>query len=137
GSLLLGLYDDLGVLQHVGVCASFPAAKRRARVEFLEPYPKDAPANHPWRDWSDEEAAGGSRKPGGPRPWSQGKDLSWVPLRPELVAEVAYDHMQGDRFRHMAQFRRWRQDKAPENCTFDQLEAVSPEELRKIFRSGG
>jgi len=136
GSLLLGLHDAQGVLEHVGVCASFPAAKRRELVKFLQPYRKDALAHHPWRNWSDVEAAVERRMPGGQSRWSQGKDLSWEPLRPELVAEVAYDHMQGNRFRHMAQFRRWRQDKHPEECTFAQLEAVVPEELREVFRSG-
>jgi len=136
GSLLLGLYDDKGVLQHVGVCASFSAAKRRELVKFLKPYQKNALANHPWRGWAEEGAAAESRMPGGQSRWSQGKDLSWEPLRPELVVEVAYDHMQGDRFRHMAQFRRWRQDKRPEDCTFAQLEVVPPEEIRKVFWSG-
>ena len=134
GSLLLGLYDDKGVLQHVGVCASFAAAKRRELVKFLKPYRKDALANHPWKGWADQGAAE-SRMPGGQSRWSQGKDLSWEPLRPELVVEVAYDHMQGDRFRHMAQFLRWRQDKRPQDCTFEQLEVVPPEELREVFRS--
>lgn len=135
GSLLLGLYDDKGVLQHVGVCASFSAAKRRELVKFLKPYRKEALANHPWKGWA-EEGAAQSRMPGGQSRWSQGKDLSWEPLRPELVVEVAYDHMQGDRFRHMAQFRRWREDKRPKDCTFEQLEVVPPEELREVFRSG-
>jgi len=136
GSLLLGLYDEQGVLQHVGVCASFPVAKRRELVKLLEPYRKNALTDHPWRNWSDEDGARASRMPGGESRWSQGKDLSWEPLRPALVAEVAYDHMQGSRFRHMAQFRRWRQEKPPKDCTFDQLETVAPEELRKLFRSG-
>jgi ATP-dependent DNA ligase len=135
GSLLLGLYDDKGVLQHVGVCASFSAAKRRELVKFLKPYRKDALASHPWKNWAGDVPSE-SRMPGGQSRWSQGKDLSWEPLRPELVVEVAYDHMQGDRFRHMAQFRRWRQDKTPEDCTFEQLEVVPPEELREVFRSG-
>jgi ATP-dependent DNA ligase len=135
GSLLLGLYDDKRVLQHVGVCASFSAAKRRELVKFLKPYRKDALENHPWKSWA-EEGAAQSRMPGGQSRWSQGKDLSWEPLRPELVVEVAYDHMQGERFRHMAQFRRWREDKKPEDCTFEQLEVVPPEELREVFRSG-
>lgn len=135
GSLLLGLYDDKGVLQHVGVCASFSAAKRRELVKLLKPYRKDALASHPWKNWAGDVRAE-SRMPGGQSRWSQGKDLSWEPLRPELVVEVAYDHMQGDRFRHMAQFRRWRQDKRPGDCTFEQLEVVPPEELREVFRSG-
>lgn len=132
GSLLLGLYDKGGTLVHVGVCASFPATKRRELVKFLKPYQKDALRNHPWRNWSDVEAAT-TRMPGGQSRWSQGKDLSWEPLRPELVIEVAYDHMQGERFRHMAQFRRWRADKRAKDCTFDQLEVVPPREIREIF----
>jgi ATP-dependent DNA ligase len=136
GSLLLGLYDDDGQLQHVGVCASFPMAKRRELVEFLAPYREHATAGHPWKQWADwqgEAAAGAQRKPGGQSRWSAGKDLSWEPLRPELVVEVAYDHMQGSRFRHTAQFRRWRPDKRPADCTFAQLEVVTPQELQEIF----
>jgi ATP-dependent DNA ligase len=139
GSLLLGLFDESGVLQHVGVCASFTEKKRRALVEFLAPYRKNALAAHPWKDWAEHAPASGEaehRVPGGQSRWSQGKDLSWEPLRPELVAEVAYDHMQGSRFRHTAQFRRWRTDKKPSDCTYDQLEVVPPEELAVIFASG-
>ena len=134
GSLLLGLYDDAGALQHVGVCASFTAEKRRELLDFLAPYRRDALANHPWKAW-----AGGDdwqRMPGMQSRWSQGKDLSWEPLRPELVAEVAYEHMQGPRFRHMAHFRRWRMDKSPAECTYKQLEVVPPEELSRIFAAG-
>lgn len=131
GSLLLGLYDDRGVLQHVGVCASFTMPKRRELVEFLAPYRKNADKDHPWASWAEQGSR--ERMPGGQSRWSQGKDLSWVPLRPELVVEVAYDHMQGDRFRHTAQFRRWRKDKAPKDCTYAQLEVVSPQELSEIF----
>jgi len=136
GSLLLGLFDDSGTLQHVGVCASFTDKKRRELVEFLAPYRKDALAAHPWKDWAEHAPASGEaehRMPGGQSRWSQGKDLSWEPLRPELVVEVAYDHMQGSRFRHTAQFRRWRTDKKPSDCTYDQLEVVPPEELATIF----
>lgn len=136
GSLLLGLFDDAGVLQHVGVCASFTEAKRRELVEFLQPYGKNALENHPWKSWADETSEAGSRMPGGQSRWSQGKDLSWEPLRPELVVEVAYDHMQGHRFRHTAQFRRWRKDKKPSDCTFDQLEVIPPQELKAIFPTG-
>lgn len=135
GSLLLGLFDDAGGLQHVGVCASFSNAKRLELVEFLKPYREDALANHPWKAWSDSESASG-RMPGGQSRWSQGKDLSWEPLRPELVVEVAYDHMQGDRFRHTAQFRRWRSDKKPSDCTYAQLEVVPPQEIAAIFPAG-
>jgi ATP-dependent DNA ligase len=139
GSLLLGLFDDSGSLQHVGVCASFSNAKRLELAEFLKPYRQDAPANHPWKPWAEADATpadGPKRMPGGQSRWSQGKDLSWEPLRPELVVEVAYDHMQGNRFRHTAQFRRWRTDKKPSDCTYAQLEVVPPQELAAIFPSG-
>jgi len=135
GSLLLGLFNDAGALQHVGVCASFTQVKRRELVEFLTPYRKDALAGHPWASWA-EHAGAEQRMPGGQSRWSQGKDLSWQPLRPELVVEVAYEHMQGSRFRHMAQFRRWRVDKPPRNCTYAQLEVVAPQELMEIFAEG-
>jgi ATP-dependent DNA ligase len=139
GSLLLGLFDNAGTLQHVGVCASFSNKKREELVEFLQPYRKDALISHPWKSWADhdsEPGGGANRMPGGQSRWSQGKDLSWEPLRPELVVEVAYDHMQGDRFRHTAQFRRWRKDKKPTDCTYAQLEIVPPQELAAIFPSG-
>jgi len=137
GSLLLGLYDDDGALHHVGVCASFTEAKRRELVEFLAPYRENALASHPWREWAElsGEGAGEQRMPGGKSRWSQGKDLSWEPLREELVVEVAYDHMQGSRFRHTAHFRRWRSDKPPRECTYAQLEVVPPQELAEIFGS--
>ena|SRR2546422_4817615 len=136
GSLLLGLYDDSGVLQHVGVCGSFKDSVRRDLVGDLAPYRRDALANHPWKRWAEHEptdAEAGHRMPGGQSRWSHGKDLSWEPLRPELVVEVAYEHMQGRRFRHLAQFRRWRQDKKPRDCTYAQLEVVPPLELAAIF----
>ena len=135
GSLLLGLYDDAGHLQHVGVCASFPMAKRRELVGFLAPYRENAVDGHPWKAWAEWQPDGDApqRKPGAQSRWSAGKDLSWEPLRPELVVQVAYDHMQGSRFRHTAQFRRWRTDKPPRECTFEQLEVVAPQELQAIF----
>ena len=136
GSLLLGLYDGDGNLSHVGVCASFTNEKRLELVKFLAPYRKNALDGHPWRDWAEAQPnADGEmhRRPGGQSRWSAGKDLSWEPLRPELVVQVAYDHMQGDRFRHTAQFRRWRTDKRPQDCTFEQLEVVPPHELAAIF----
>jgi ATP-dependent DNA ligase len=139
GSLLLGLFDDAGALQHVGVCASFTQEKRVELVEFLAPYRRNALADHPWKRWAEHEPAdgeAGQRMPGGQSRWSQGKDLSWEPLRPELVVEVAYEHMQGARFRHMARFRRWRTDKRPGDCTYAQLEVVPPQELMTIFSSG-
>jgi ATP-dependent DNA ligase len=135
GSLLLGLYNDSGVLQHVGVCGSFRLEKRYELVEYLKPYRKNALENHPWNGALQENTGtgSGSRRPGGQSRWSQGKDLSWEPLRLELVAEVAYEHMQSGRFRHMAQFRHWRLDKKPQDCTYEQLEIVPPEELKAIF----
>ena len=140
GSLLLGLYDEAGVLHHVGVAASFTEKKRRELVEYLAPFREDALRDHPWKHWAEESArdagaphAPGQRVPGGKSRWSQGKDLSWQPLRAELVVEVAYDHMQGSRFRHTAQFRRWRTDKKPSDCTYAQLETVAPQELAAIF----
>jgi ATP-dependent DNA ligase len=136
GSLLLGLFDDSGVLQHVGVCASFTEKVRHELVEYLAPYRNDALAAHPWKHWATQELANGHRIPGAQSRWSHGKDLSWEPLRSELVIEVAYDHMQGNRFRHTAQFRRWRLDKKPSQCTYEQLEVVPPQELAEIFGSG-
>ena len=133
GSLLLGLYNDAGMLQHVGVCASFTDQKRLELIEFLKPYRKNALVSHPWKEWAGDEL---NRIPGAQSRWSQGKDLSWEPLRPELVVEVAYDHMQGNRFRHTAQFRRWRQDKKPSDCTYAQLEVVAPHEIESIFSRG-
>jgi ATP-dependent DNA ligase len=134
GSLLLGLYDEFGKLQHVGVCASFAMQKRRSLVEYLAPYRKNAVDGHPWAGWAENAGANNAgRMPGVQSRWSQGKDLSWELLRPELVVEVAYEHMQGDRFRHMALFRRWRVDKKPSDCTYAQLEVVPPQELMGIF----
>ena len=136
GSLVLGLFDDSGALQHVGVCASFSERTREELVEFLAPYRQNALANHPWKhgaEYVPTNDATGHRMPGGQSRWSQGKDLSWEPLRLELVVEVAYEHMQGRRFRHMAHFRKWRPDKAPGDCTYAQLEVVPPQELAAIF----
>jgi ATP-dependent DNA ligase len=131
GSLLLGLYDDEGQLHHVGVAAAFTTAKRKQLVEELAPLRENALENHPWREWG--EAQMGQRMPGGSSRWNRGKDLSWEPLRPERVCEVAYDHMQGTRFRHAARFLRWRFDKPPEDCRYDQLEVTPPFELAKVF----
>src|SRR5687767_8176678 len=138
GSLLLGLFDESGKLNHVGVAASFTQQKRRELVEFLAPYRENALDHHPWKEWANlgESEGGGQRLPGGKSRWSQGKDLSWEPVRLELVAEVAYDHMQGSRFRHTAHFRRWRTDKKPADCTYAQLEVVPPHELAAIFATG-
>jgi ATP-dependent DNA ligase len=135
GSLLLGLFDDHGVLQHVGVTSSFTMVKRRQLVKELAPLRKDAMDDHPWREWAGA-AAESSRMPGAQSRWSAGKDLSWEPLRIERVCEVKYDHMQGNRFRHAAHFVRWRPDKPPQDCRYDQLEVTKPYELGKIFSSG-
>ena len=133
GSLLLGLYDADGRLQHVGVCASFPMARRKALMAELEPLRMESVEGHPWQEWADEEAQAASRLPGGPSRWTGKKDLSWVPLRPERVVEVAYDHMQGDRFRHTAQFRRWRDDREPSGCTYAQLEEPVRYDLAEVL----
>jgi ATP-dependent DNA ligase len=134
GSLLLGLYDDSGVLQHVGVTSSFTMAMRRQLVDELAPLRKNAMKDHPWKEWAGA-AAESSRMPGAQSRWSAGKDLSWEPLRIERVCEVKYDHMQGDRFRHAAFFLRWRPDKQPQDCRYDQLEVTRPYELERIFSS--
>lgn len=137
GSLLLGLFDASGVLQHVGVCGSFSDKVRKELVDYLSSYRRNATDGHPWKAWADSSSTeAASRMPGGQSRWSQGKDLSWEPLRPELVVEVAYDHLQRDRFRHTAQFRRWRTDKSPRECTYAQLEVVPPHELTAIFSGG-
>ena len=133
GSLLLGLYDDKGALHHVGVTSSFTMAARKALVAELAPLRKNAMDNHPWREWAQAEE-GGQRMPGGHSRWSAGKDLSWEPLRIERVCEVKYDHLQGDRFRHATTFLRWRPDKPPRDCRYDQLEVTPPYELEKVFR---
>ena len=135
GSLLLGLYDDAGALQHVGVTSAFTMAMRKQLVKELAPFRKDAIKDHPWRDWAGV-AAESSRMPGAQSRWSAGKDLSWEPVRPERVCEVKYDHLQGDRFRHAAIFLRWRPDKPPRDCRYDQLEVTKPYELDKVFSSG-
>ncbi len=136
GSLLLGLYDADGRLQHVGVCASFPMRRREQLMAELAPLRMDDPAEHPWADWRNEEAHAGDRMPGGPSRWSGGKNLDWTPLRPELVIEVGYDHMQGDRFRHTAQFRRWRTDREPSSCTYAQLDEPVRYHLGSVLEGG-
>jgi ATP-dependent DNA ligase len=135
GSLLLGLYDDRGSLQHVGVTSAFNMAMRRQLAVELAPLREHAIEDHPWREWADAGRQD-SRMPGGQSRWSAGKDLSWEPLRIERVCEVKYDHMQGDRFRHAAIFLRWRPDKPPEACRYDQLEVTTPYELEKVFGAG-
>jgi ATP-dependent DNA ligase len=138
GSLLLGLYDDAGVLHHVGVTSSFTMEVRRRLVEELAPLRKNALVGHPWRHGAGQVGdatpeATQQRVPGATSRWSAGKDLAWQPLRPERVCEVRYDHLQGDRFRHATTFVRWRPDKPAEACRYDQLETVAPYALKKIF----
>jgi ATP-dependent DNA ligase len=133
GSLLLGLYDTRDRLHHVGVTSSFTMARRRELAEELAPLRDGALDRHPWRDWADADGSEMTRMPGGQSRWSAGKDLSWEPLRIERVCEVKYDHMQGDRFRHAAVFLRWRPDKPPRDCRYDQLEVTTPYELAKVF----
>jgi ATP-dependent DNA ligase len=133
GSLLLGLYDDDGRLHHVGVTSAFTMARRRELAEELSPLRRGALDHHPWREWATAAGHEMTRMPGGQSRWSAGKDLSWEPLRVERVCEVKYDHMQGDRFRHAAIFERWRFDKAPSDCRYDQLEVTTPYELEKVF----
>ncbi|HUR34289.1 MAG TPA: ATP-dependent DNA ligase [Vicinamibacterales bacterium] len=132
GSLLLGLYDLAGRLHHVGVTSAFTMARRRQLALELEPLRQGALDGHPWREWAAADA-GATRMPGAQSRWSAGKDLSWEPLRVERVCEVKYDHMQGDRFRHAAVFVRWRPDRSPRQCGYDQLEVTTPYELAKVF----
>jgi ATP-dependent DNA ligase len=138
GSLLLGLFDDDGRLHHVGITSSFSWDRRAALVKELEPLRGDAFDGHPWAEWAEWAGLGsadasGQRLPGATSRWNRGKDLSWEPLRPDRVAEVAYDHLQGDRFRHATTFKRWRPDKRPQDCRYDQLEETAPYEIAAIF----
>ncbi|MGW7463540.1 ATP-dependent DNA ligase [Streptomyces xantholiticus] len=137
GSLLLGLYDDPGALQHVGVCAAFSMQRREELVAELEPLRMVPVTGHPWAAWAEEGAHESARLPGAPSRWSGKKDLSWVALRPERVVEVAYDHMEGDRFRHTAQFRRWRPDREPSSCTYAQLEEPVSYDLGEVLTPSG
>jgi len=151
GSLLLGLYDESGRLHHVGVTSSFTMAARKELALELAPLRERAFEDHPWREWAqaagpalsesnvpvrNESKGDATRMPGGQSRWSAGKDLSWEPLRIERVCEVKYDHMQGSRFRHAAVFQRWRADKRPADCRYDQLEVTTPYELEKVFGAG-
>lgn len=138
GSLLLGLYDEQGVLHHLGVSSAFKQEVRAQLAELLRPLRENARENHPWREWAewqDQETA--QRLPGATSRWNRGKDLSWEPVRIELVCEVSYDHLQGTRFRHATHFVRWRPDKPPSACRYDQLDVTPPFELREIFGSKG
>lgn len=133
GSLLLGLYDGDGILQHVGVAASFSTRRREELAEELAPLREGAEADHPWSQARSGDEQDGQRKPGAQSRWSKGKSLAWEPLRPERVAEVGYDHMEGTRFRHTAHFKRWRPDKPAAECNYDQLDVTAPYELGQIF----
>ncbi len=133
GSLLLGLFDDAGVLHHVGVTSSFTVPMRRQLLLDLAPLREGAVTDHPWRDWARAVVGDAQRMPGARSRWSGGKDLAWEPLRPERVCEVKYDHLQGDRFRHATTFVRWRPDKPPVDCRYDQLEVTTPYALAAIF----
>jgi ATP-dependent DNA ligase len=140
GSLLLGIFDDEGRLHHVGITSSFTWDRREALVKELEPLREHAAEGHPWGEWAEWASMGaadasGQRLPGATSRWNRGKDLSWEPLRPERVVEVAYDHLQGDRFRHATTFKRWRPDKQPSDCRYDQLEETAAYEIAKIFGS--
>jgi ATP-dependent DNA ligase len=133
GSLLLGLYDEAGTLHHVGVASSFSAALRRQLAADVEPLRANALADHPWREWADVMAHATGRMPGGWSRWNAGKDLSWEPVRPERVVEVAFEQVQSGRFRHASRFVRWRPDKDPASCTYDQLDTPVPAELAQVF----
>jgi ATP-dependent DNA ligase len=136
GSLLLGLFDDAGRLSHVGITSSFTNERRVELAQELAPLRENALAGHPWAEWAEWEAqarAASMRVPGATSRWNRDRDLSWEPLRAERVCEVKYDHLQGDRFRHATTFLRWRPDKRPSDCRYDQLEVTAPFELRAIF----
>jgi ATP-dependent DNA ligase len=136
GSLLLGLYNDAGDLQHIGVAASFPMARRAELVEELAPYRADALSGHPWQEWANAqelEDGAENRMPGAVSRWNAKKDLSWVPLRPELVVEIKYDQLEGRRLRHTGQFLRWRPDRDPRSCTYDQLDVPVRYDLADVL----
>ena len=136
GSLLLGIYNSAGALQHVGVAASFPMKRRQELVEELKPYEMPDFSGHPWAEWARAEAHEGGRLPGALSRWNAKKDLSWVPIRPELVCEVTYEHMEGTRFRHTAHFQRWRPDRDPRSCTYEQLEEPVRYDLAQVLSAG-
>lgn len=132
GSLLLGLYDDDKKLNHVGITSAFTKDKRAALAKELEPLREGARDAHPWKDWADWQSEA-QRMPGATSRWNRGKDLSWEPLRIERVCEVGYDHLQGTRFRHATHFKRWRPDRKPDSCRYDQLDVTPALELKEIF----
>lgn len=136
GSLLLGLYDDDGTLHHVGVSASFPTQRRAALVDELAELRLEDAESHPWQQWAEAEAHAGHRMPGAQSRWNAGKDLSFTPLRPTRVVEVRYDHMEGSRFRHTAQFVRWRPDRDARSCTYAQLIEPVSYDLADVLTGG-
>jgi ATP-dependent DNA ligase len=133
GSLILGLYDDEKKLRPVGVCASFKRTERAVLAEKLKPLRENATENHPWREWAEWQDSEAAPTPGMGSRWNPDKALTWEPIRLGLVVEVSFDHMQGHRFRHATHFLRWRPDKQPEDCRFDQLEVTPPIEIARIF----
>jgi ATP-dependent DNA ligase len=133
GSLLLGLYDDAGQLHHVGVAASFTARRRAELLDELAPLLDRAVDGHPWHDWAEAQAqASPQRMPGNVSRWNVGKDLSFVPIRVERVAEVTFGQLSGGRFRHGVSFLRWRPDRTPESCRYDQLDVAAPRSFLEI-----
>jgi ATP-dependent DNA ligase len=137
GSLLLGLYDDAGRLHHVGVCASFSAAFRRQLRDELAPLTEGALDDHPWREWAEAQAHSDQRMPGGFSRWNVDKDLSFVPVRIEWVVEVTFGQLEGGRFRHGVQFQRWRPDRTPESCRYEQLDVASPVRFDELLAESG
>jgi ATP-dependent DNA ligase len=133
---LLGLHDDTGRLHHVGVTAAFTAKFRGELLADLEPLTHDALVDHPWADWATAAADSDTRLPGGGSRWNAGKDLSWIPLRIERVAEVHFGQLQNGRFRHGVQFQRWRPDRTPESCTYDQLDVAYPVAFSDLMSRG-
>jgi ATP-dependent DNA ligase len=137
GSLLLGLYDDTGRLHHVGVCASFTAAFRKQLLDELGPLTVDALDGHPWREWAEMQASSDQRMPGGFSRWNVGKDLSFVPLRVERVVEVTFGQLEGGRFRHGVKFQRWRPDRTPASCRYEQLDVAEPVRFDELLAESG
>jgi ATP-dependent DNA ligase len=136
GSLLLGLFDDGGQLHHVGVATSFSVVRRKELIDEVAPLRDGALEGHPWQGWADAVGEQGQRLPGAGNRWNANKDMTWVPLRVERVAEVGYDNLQGDRFRHATKFVRWRPDREPSSCRYDQLDRPVPEVLAEVFGAG-
>ncbi len=136
GSLLLGLHDADGRLHHVGVSASFSVKRRAELLDELAPLLEGALEGHPWRDWAEAQAHAGGRLPGAQSRWNAGKDLSWVPIRCERVAEVTFGQLENGRFRHGSSFLRWRPDREPASCRYDQLDVADPVPFRSMVAGG-